>query len=673
MAQVAGEVLIKMGLDIAQLKRDSGDVKRLAQESAAGWQRAGDLIKGALAGVAAAFSVNAIQAWVKSSIDALDTLNDLQKRSALSASALLTLQGSAERAGESLDGLDGLLSKLPKKLSEAANEGSELGQLFSQLGLSAKAGITDLDGFLVSLGKVFSEFEDGPDKAALAIEILGKGGDKFIGTLEGLSDMRARYEELGITIDEKAIKAADQFNDTLKDVEDLSKQTARQFAAGLLPSLQAIVSAFVDMKKAGLDFAPIGKVIGDIMRTTAGEALALVAVFKRVYAEILAVINLFRNGSLPAVEALDKYKQERASAAADYEKQLSAAKALTRGESSSQSSAASFLSDLPAQKRRAPRVGAAREGAAKVDPLIKQQTDALAEAERSLVKIGDASAIALTYFETTLGKYKEFSPEVKKQLINFAQQTDERKRFFEQEQKVIAQEYELGKVIERQLEIQRERDQSAIDSVLGQTATKLIEEKRKLQDLIDKEFFAGKITDKQYDEATAIINGLRKVDEKAAETKDIFDKLGVAFESAAEKAIDNWEGVGSFFDGLFKDLSKIAAREFITGPILQSFKTMLEDMKKEASEATKGTPSVSSGGSLFGALFNVGKAIFGGGSSADPGGSFSEGNNQTKSVINVTVDSRTDSGDVRRSAELGVQSALGQVAERRYRGDVAFS
>ena len=675
MATLAGELLIKMGLDVAQLKRDTGEANRTVKEMSNGFQQAATVAKSAMAGIAAAFSVDTIKQYVQQSINALDAINDLQKRSGMAAQALLELQGAAARAGESTEGLDGLLSKLPKKLSEAADEATPLGQLFKKLGLDAKAGLGDMQGFLEKFGEVLKGFEDGPDKAALAIEVLAKGGDKFIGTLEGLSEMRDRYRELGITIDADAVKAADRFNDTMQDVEDLSKATARQLASGLLPSLNDLVAAFVDAKKGGMDFTSVGQAIGQFFRTTAGEAIALAGVFKQLGGEFTALANLFKNRDLPASEALKIYGQDRNIAAKMYQDAVASAKNLMAPPAVSNAELNALADGVTGQqKKRAPSVGGAAGGGA--DSILKKQQETLIDIQRQALKAAAATEEELATFETLKGKFKDYDATAKQTIITEAKRRDLYADAVKDASKLAAIENEIAKAnqdIVASLRAEEEARRKQIDDLLKQTPTAQQEDRARQQRELDERLLDGLINEKQHREATDILQGLRN---EAKETKDIFTELGATFESAFEKAIDSGGNFSDFMQGLGKDLTKILMREFVTGPLIKQFKDMLSDIKKEMQAATgSASPSFGGGGgSVFG-LFKGLWDTFGGvlGGSSDPGGSFSEGNYQTKSAVNVYIDSRTDQAAVRAEAEKGVSQAMANIADARVRGNAAFA
>jgi uncharacterized protein with PhoU and TrkA domain len=89
---------------------------------------------------------------------------------------------------------------------------------------------------------------DGPAKVALALRIFGKSGEQLIPFLNegaaGIAELMARAEELGLTISQETAAAADQFNDSLNDLKQVSVGLAYQFTASLLPALNALVETF---------------------------------------------------------------------------------------------------------------------------------------------------------------------------------------------------------------------------------------------------------------------------------------------------------------------------------------------------------------------------------------------------------------------------------------------
>jgi hypothetical protein len=245
MAINLGSAVLDMSARVARIQGDLGKAAAAIER----FKRNTDRV---LAGIGAGLSVAGFASFVKGAIDAADNLNDVKRRTGESAQNLLVLQGAAERSGVTFEEVSATLSKLPKRLDEAAKGSGDAAAAFAALGIK----VTDSQGRLRSTfdilseaGRKFSEFEDGTDKANIALAAFGKGGDRLIQMAEEIENTRRRFEELGITIADDTLKQADQFNDTLKDIGSVTRNVGTNLAAALLPTLQKVADLFVDLAK----------------------------------------------------------------------------------------------------------------------------------------------------------------------------------------------------------------------------------------------------------------------------------------------------------------------------------------------------------------------------------------------------------------------------------------
>lgn len=280
-----GSAILDLAANVSRLQADLG-------KAASEVERFANRANRVLSTVGAVVSVGAFTAFIKSSIDAMDAMKDLGARTGLVGDQLLALKAAADKSGSSLEGIDKLFSKLPKQLNEAAQGAGDAGKAFEKLGVNPKAGLTDLYGFLEDVGRGFAQFEDGADKSALAIQALGKGGDKFIPVLEALGEAAERMKKLGITVDQSSIESADKFNDTLVDMKMLSEQTGRQLAQGLLPALQDIADVWIEMNRRGETFVTVGQLIGTALKELGAFALVTATAFREVYRDLEALVRV---------------------------------------------------------------------------------------------------------------------------------------------------------------------------------------------------------------------------------------------------------------------------------------------------------------------------------------------------------------------------------------------
>lgn len=213
---------------------------------------------GRVAAAVGAVAAAGFVALTKAAIDAADGLNDMSKATGVSVEALSALQFAAEQSGTNLEGLDTGLRRLSKSAAEAAKGSKGASDTFKQLGISvenADGSLRDTESILLDVADVFSQYEDGAAKAALAQELFGRSGTELIPFLNqgkaGIEALKDEAKALGITISQDAAQAADDFNDKINRLGAITQGIGRQIASELLPSLNGIVDAFADFATNG--------------------------------------------------------------------------------------------------------------------------------------------------------------------------------------------------------------------------------------------------------------------------------------------------------------------------------------------------------------------------------------------------------------------------------------
>jgi len=197
-----------------------------------------------------------IGVMIKNTIDLADNLNDMSKRSGVSVEQLSTLKYAAENSGSSLDGLGTSLKFLNKNIFEASTGNKELGSAFSSLGITVKDAEGKLiqgDQALYQIADRFKSMPDGPEKAALALQIFGRSGTEMIPMLnegsEGILKMQQEAQNLGMQISTKTAQQMDEFNDKLARVKGSAQGAAVSIVDAFGPAVTSILTNFAE----GLD------------------------------------------------------------------------------------------------------------------------------------------------------------------------------------------------------------------------------------------------------------------------------------------------------------------------------------------------------------------------------------------------------------------------------------
>jgi len=157
---------------------------------------------GVLGGVAAgAISVSAL----KGAVDMLDMLDDLSEKTGIATESLAAGAYAGEVVGTPIEALATGVRKLSINMSAAAGGGKEQAAAFQAIGVAFKnldGSLRGSDAVLGDIAEKFATFRDGPEKAALAIELFGKSGADMIPLLNkgsaGMEELRTEAERLGV-------------------------------------------------------------------------------------------------------------------------------------------------------------------------------------------------------------------------------------------------------------------------------------------------------------------------------------------------------------------------------------------------------------------------------------------------------------------------------------------
>jgi len=307
----AGAVNIKLMADIADVQRKFDEMQRMSRQVA---NNIATSFSGIGAKIGAALSVGALAAWVKSSVDAMDAMNDVKERTGLATKEIAGLQVALKMSGMQAESLEGAMSKLAKNM--AAGDAA-----FAAMGLSVK----NTDGSLKSsrqmLGELadqFAGYEDGAAKAALAQELFGKSGAEMIPLLNGgskaLEEFDAMAQKLGLTMDDQTTANAAKFNDTLDLIGMGVQGVGRQVASQLLPTLSGLADQFFTAMTKGDNLKKIADALAIALKSLYVVGVGIVGAFKAVGDTLYAVgaqaIAILKGDFKGAVEAGNRWQSD---------------------------------------------------------------------------------------------------------------------------------------------------------------------------------------------------------------------------------------------------------------------------------------------------------------------------------------------------------------------------
>ncbi|MBL4833658.1 MAG: hypothetical protein JKY26_06740 [Pseudomonas sp.] len=226
------------------------------------------------------FSVVAIGAWVKQSINAADEARKLAQAAGLTTEAFTGLQFAAAQSGVSTTDLSGALTRLSRSMSDAATIGGRPAEVFAQLGVSvlnAEGGLRSADEVLSELAERFQSMPDGVAKTAAAVELLGRSGAKLIpllnGGAEGIEALTKQAERLGLIVTDEQAAASERFNDNIAALGGASRGAANTMAAELLPTLNLMSGLLLDVAENSETASVFATLLGGTLKILATAAL----------------------------------------------------------------------------------------------------------------------------------------------------------------------------------------------------------------------------------------------------------------------------------------------------------------------------------------------------------------------------------------------------------------
>lgn len=190
---------------------------------------------GILATGAVAASVGMF-ALVKKAAEAGDEIFDLTQKVNFAAETISTLKNEGELAGVEFSNISTSLGIFNKNV-EAVQEGDKkLSALFKALNIDLR----DNESALRSTFRALMAVENGGQQTALAMQIFGKSGKEILGVIKSLNgDVDAateKFRKMGSLITTESAKAANEFSDKLKILEQRFDGVTRAIGERLMPT-----------------------------------------------------------------------------------------------------------------------------------------------------------------------------------------------------------------------------------------------------------------------------------------------------------------------------------------------------------------------------------------------------------------------------------------------------
>jgi lambda family phage tail tape measure protein len=300
------DLLMKTGAFSTDAKRAEKEIKQL-----------GENIKkfAAVATTATLAAATGFAYMAKQSINAMDEMGDMAQSLGITVEQISRLGRVAEVEGFKLDEFGGIMSKLIKTLADARSGAEGAGDVFKAMGLDPKA-FKDSEDALLQISEKFAGYQDGLEKTALAQELFGKSGAKFMAFLnQGAEGIQKVADELAIfgDVSTEAARQSGEFNDSLAKIGIVGGSLMQKFSSEMLPVLNNFTNGLLDaFKNSELLRKDLEKLIAvDAVRWAENLGIALAHVVDSaifVARAVLAIGSSFRvvyNDILLAAKALE--------------------------------------------------------------------------------------------------------------------------------------------------------------------------------------------------------------------------------------------------------------------------------------------------------------------------------------------------------------------------------
>jgi hypothetical protein len=241
--------------DTSGLQKGAAKARTEVLSVAATVEQARSKMGGLLAGLGAALGVGSLTAWVKGSMDAINSTRVLGERLGTSSEALSRLGYAAKIADVDSETLAGSLSKMQRNLAEVAMTGEgKAGTVLEKFGLDAAelANQDPVATFHQLLG-VLEQIPNPAERAKTAMDMFGKQSQGILNLAlqgsEGLAQMEAEADRLGITFTDLDAAKVDEADDAMTKIWETVAATGRTLAVELAPWITEVATRFMGWVK----------------------------------------------------------------------------------------------------------------------------------------------------------------------------------------------------------------------------------------------------------------------------------------------------------------------------------------------------------------------------------------------------------------------------------------
>ena len=203
-------------------KDRSKQALRSVQNGLKATNKAANLLKTAIGGIAVGLAVRSLARFTNDAIKAADAIAKTADKVGVGVVALQQLRFAADLAGVGQEKLDSSLERFTKRIGEASQGTGEAKKALELLGVSfanADGKIRPTEAVLSAVADAMASVESPAQRAALAAQLFGREGVGLVNLLKGgsagLRDFAAQATAAGVVLSEDLVRAAEVLNDKL--------------------------------------------------------------------------------------------------------------------------------------------------------------------------------------------------------------------------------------------------------------------------------------------------------------------------------------------------------------------------------------------------------------------------------------------------------------------------
>lgn len=284
MALKVGSLLVDIQANVAHIRKDFNQIHK---EIRTFNYKAKKIFKSLGFAFASIFSVYAIAKWTKSTIQAIDTLEDLAMASGMTMKEFGGLAYAAQSADVSMEKLQVATKTLSAYMLDAEMVGGSYRRYFDAMGITIKdtsGKLRSAYDVMLDISDIFAKMEDGAEKTALATRMMGRSGSMLIPVLnkgrEELQALMKEYVKFGAYVAPEVAAKVDLVKENFLKLKSSMQSISWNVMSGLSESLAKITSAFLELRTEGDSFIKIGEKIGWVLEKLMKSAFGLSGAFE---------------------------------------------------------------------------------------------------------------------------------------------------------------------------------------------------------------------------------------------------------------------------------------------------------------------------------------------------------------------------------------------------------